>query len=170
MSDYLPLCAVWQDRQATYTDDGLPVVWDRAVLPVPYIIQLDSGQAPYAHAIRDAARMWNREIGFEVFREAALPEDARVFIVSGSAGDGGLAVTTHSGDVVPESATVELRDIGNFSEAYYCSCHELGHVLGLAEGDSGCMGMMPGDFDASRMWCLPRDKEVMYLRAVYKRT
>ncbi len=52
MSDsYLPLCATWQDRQATYTSDGLPVVWDRAALPLCYKLQLDAGQKPYASAI-----------------------------------------------------------------------------------------------------------------------
>lgn len=168
-SERLPLCATWQDRQATYTSHGLPVVWDRAALPLRFIVQLDSGQIPYAEAVRDAARMWNRETGLALLRETEDPAEAQVFITTGAAGFGGLAATTHSGDVVPASATVELRDVGNVGEAYGIAVHELGHVLGLADGDGGCMGPLPEDFDPSRTWWLPRDWETDYLRAVYRR-
>jgi hypothetical protein len=170
VSDYIPLCAKWQDRQATYTPDGLPVVWDRGALPLPYMLQLDPGQKPYAIAIHDAAKTWNREVGFDVFREVGDIVQARVFVVSGFANEPGLAVTSHTGDIVPETATVELRDVGNVGIGYACAVHELGHVLGLADGDSGCMGPLPGeDFDPSKTWWLPRDREVAYLRAVYRR-
>jgi hypothetical protein len=169
MGEYVPLCAMWQDRQAIYSPDGLPVVWDRAALPLSFILQLDEGQEPYAAAAREAAQMWNREVGFTVFREVKDVTEARVFVTTGSATDAGAAATTHSGDVVPESATVQLRSIGSIDEAVWATVHELGHVLGLADGDSGCMGPMPAEFDASKQWCLPRDREVDYLRAVYHR-
>ena len=167
--DMPALCATWTDRQATYTVDGIPVVWAREVLPVPYMLQLDDGQKPYVSAIHDAAVMWNREVGFPVLREVGDVTQARVFIVSGSCTDAGVAVTTHSGDVVPESATVELRAVGSVGDCYGAICHEFGHVLGLAEGDSGCMGPLPEEFDPSTTLWLPRDREVEYLRAVYKR-
>ena len=163
-----PLCATWEHRQAVYTPAGTPVVWRYDALPLPYVIQLDAGQAPYMAAVREAAALWNREVGFPVLREVTDPADARVFITTGSAGDGGAAATTPSGDVVPVSATVELRGGGNVGEAYGALVHEIGHVLGLADGDSGCMGPLPDDFDPSHNWWLPRDAEVAYLRSVYE--
>jgi hypothetical protein len=169
MTDYLPLCATWTDRQATYTPDGLPVIWDRALLPIPYMLQLDDGQKPYVSAIHDAAAMWNREVGFPVLREVGDVVQARVFIVSGCATDAGVAVTTHAGDIVPETATVELRAVGSVGMAFGAMVHEFAHVLGLADGDSGCMGPLPENFDPSTTFWLPRDREVDYLRAVYKR-
>jgi hypothetical protein len=170
MSEYIPLCATWQDRQATYTTDGLPVIWDRALLPIPYMLQLDEGQRVYASAAHDAAKLWNREVGFPVLHEVGDVASARVFIVSGSCTDPGLAVTSHTGDVVPDSATVELRNVGNLGIAYAAMVHELGHVLGLAEAESGCMGPLPGeDFDPASTWWLPRDCEIEYLRSVYHR-
>lgn len=164
----LPLCATWENRQAIYTPSGTPVVWTYNTLPLPYVVQLDDGQTPYEEAVHDAAAMWNREIGFPVLRKAVGPHDARVFVTSGSASDGGLAATTHSGDVLPESATVQLRAVGNVAEAFFALAHEFGHVLGLADGDSGVMGLMPGDFGERVQWCLPRDEEVKYLRSVYR--
>jgi hypothetical protein len=169
MSEYLPLCARWEARQAVYDPAGLPVIWDRAALPLPLVLQLDAGQAPYAAAVQDAARLWNRELGFTVFRVVTDPAAAKVFVTSGSAGDGGAAATTHAGDVVPESAAVELRAVGGLGEAYGAAVHELGHVLGLADADSGCMGPLPEGFDPSHTWWLPRDREIDYLRSVYHR-
>ena len=179
MSDYQPLTAIWTNRQAIYRPDGLPVVWNRCLLPLPFVLQLDAGQAAYAAAVRDAAKMWNREAGLELLREVPDLVEARVFIVTGSASAGGAAATTHSGDVVPESATVELRALGGLSEGFFAAAHEFGHVLGLADNNWGTMGPLAAESGPrsrpSRRdhhwknvpWTRPRAAELEYLRCVY---
>lgn len=163
-----PLCAQWPGRQAVYSTAGLPVVWDRSALPLPYAVRLKADQADLVEAVRDAATLWNREVGFPVLRESSL-EEALVLVVSGDANAGGVAATSHTGDVVPASAAVELRAVGNVGEAYGAMVHEFGHVLGLADGVDGCMGPLPEGFDPSTTFWLPRGEEIDYLRAVYRR-
>lgn len=162
-----PLCAVWVNRQAIYTPNGLPVVWLYNKLPLRYVLQLDEGHAGYRQAIKDAAQGWNRTIGTQVLTEAGKSDEASLFITSGSSNDQGLAVTTHSGDIVPESAIIELRSVCSFGDAYGVATHELGHVLGLADGERGCMGPLPEEFDPSTMFWLPTDEELRYLKDIY---
>lgn len=164
---YTPLCARWEHGQAVYDPAGLPVVFDRAALPLGVYIDLTSHAL--ADAVVEAMRMWNREIGLAVFKRVPHPDHAQVEVVQGSATDGGMAATRHTGDVVPTAATIELRQVGSVSDALWAASHELGHVLGLRDGQQGCMGDMPEDFDSSRHHCLPRAEEIDYLRAVYKR-
>lgn len=164
------LRAHWVSGQAVYDTTGQPVLWSRDQLPLRVWVGLDEPQAELVDEVAAAAKLWNRELGFPAFTLASQAVDAQVLVLSGEVRGGDVASTRHHGDGRPEAATVTLRMITCAAEAMWIAVHELGHVLGLADGERGVMAWLPPDLcDSARFpWALPTSAEVELLRRLYR--
>lgn len=148
----------WQKGSIHWDHMPLTIAWSRGEFP------------DYNHGIDEAIKIWNKEVGCQVFRVIDTP-DADVVI--GSRGEfygspapspGAWADTTYL--PVQHKAEVRLLQFGDIQVMYVVVQHELGHVLGLAHDYGGIMKPQVGEFTLPRL-LIPDDDDSRRIRARY---
>jgi hypothetical protein len=118
---------IGEQTVSTACDAPLELKWPS----MPLKVALDSDLSDYDDSLNEAFAFWERGVGDVMFVHANI-EDADVVIVLGSAGDPGLAATSHYIVGGKLTATIEIRKPGDITEMLYVMAHELGHVVDLA--------------------------------------
>ena len=164
---------VWR---AAVEAERVEPVWLEApgVVPwrsLPIRVRMAADLDTYAVAASTAMRMWNEQVGCQLFKEVppeSMSYEVRILFLEGQPCEGVTPVPDHK---VAASVyfcqmggvDISVERLDEMQAAYAVFAHELGHVLGLAHDPSGLMAPRT----EAMTLVLPSDKDIAAVRERY---
>jgi len=162
----------WKSGHAVYDNASCTqdLQWDRTVFPLTYFIDFDKDHKDYLESVEAGVKLWNREIGRDLFVRTEKREEAKLIVQWGSVEGNTGGYTKHFGTGHPERAEVTLVDATDVHAVYRFAAHELGHVLGLAHDEAPRSIMYPTQpgMTTDMTLVLPSDFDKKLLKELYQ--